>query len=806
VGTDKIAGVDIHDNYDASSIQVLEGLEAVRKRPAMYIGSTGSAGLHHMVWEVVDNSIDETQAGFCDRIKITIHADDSITVEDNGRGIPVDLHPEEGRPAAEVVLTVLHAGGKFDTNSYKVSGGLHGVGVSVVNALSEQLELEIWRDGGVYHQTYLKGASQGPLTKTGVPRPKHKHGTRITFKPDPEIFEKTSFSWEIINTRIRELAFLNPGVAIKIIDERGEGKEAEYHHEGGVGAFVEYINRGKTLLHEKPLVVSAQKGAMFVDCALQWNTGYNETVYSFVNCIHTADGGTHLAGFRSALTRSINAYATSSGIAKNLKNPISGEDTREGLTAVLSIKIPDPQFEGQTKAKLGNSDVKGQVEGLLNEFFNNYFEENPATAKAVIGKVIESSRAREAARKARELTRRKGALDSESLPGKLADCQERDPALCELYLVEGDSAGGSAKQGRDRKTQAILPLRGKILNVEKSRLDKILSNNEIRTIITALGAGTGREDYNEDKLRYHKIILMTDADVDGSHIQTLLLTLFYRHFPKLIENRFVYLAQPPLYRIAHGKESHYIRSEAELTSFFIEKAVGLFKVRVPETGQTLEGKELAEALEAIQRYEKLLASLERKGLTEPILKFLFDQELSRSLFSDVGKVEDLASALREMGFAVSNLVFDEEHSLYQFNVQDEQLLVAGTVNHSLHHASDFRTTRALRDRIRVLNKPPFEVENKETSIKVGDRNGLLEALLGAVKSKYRVQRYKGLGEMNPDQLWSTTMDPARRRLLQVHIEDAVEADDLFSILMGDSVEPRRKFIEDNALNVTNLDI
>ncbi len=794
------------NRYDASSIKVLEGLEAVRKRPAMYIGSTGASGLHHLVWEVADNAVDEAQGGYCDEIKVTVHADDSVTVEDNGRGIPVDMHAEEGRSAAEVVLTVLHAGGKFDNNAYKVSGGLHGVGVSVVNALSESLELEVWRDGGVYMQSYIRGVPKGPLVRTGNASPKDKHGTRITFKPDQEIFEETVFSWDVLNTRMRELAFLNAGLKIALLDEREEGRKIDYRYEGGIAAFVEYLNRGKALLHAQPMIFKGQQDRILMDVAVQWNSGYNEMVYSFVNSIHTPEGGTHLAGFRSALTRSVNNYATQSGMTKNLKVALSGDDVREGLTAVISIKIPNPQFEGQTKAKLGNSEVKGLVETALNDHLSRYFEENPDVAKGVIGKVIEAARAREAARKARELTRRKSALDGESLPGKLADCQERDPALCEIYLVEGDSAGGSAKQGRDRKFQAILPLRGKILNVEKSRLDKILGNNEIRTIITALGAGTGKEDCDLQKLRYHKTIIMTDADVDGSHIRTLLLTLFYRHFPQLVEQGYIYVAQPPLYRVSKGKEEHYIRTEEELTRYFVKKAVESYTVKVPASEKTFQGPDLAKALESIQRYERLLARMEHKGCSEKLLHRLFAAELSRDLFADMARVEDLVQALRRDGFTVAPPEYDEEHSLWWFTAQDPSLTSAVLVNHALHHASEFLTLQNLHTQLEAFDHPPFIIENGEAKQEVASRRAALEALLGAAKAKYRVQRYKGLGEMNPEQLWETTMDPTKRRLLQVKIEDAVEADALFSILMGDAVEPRRKFIEDNALNVTNLDI
>jgi len=804
--------------YDASSIKVLEGLEAVRKRPAMYIGSTASSGLHHLVWEVVDNSVDEAQVGYCTEIKVTVHADDSVTVEDNGRGIPVDMHPEEKRPAAEVVLTVLHAGGKFDNNAYKVSGGLHGVGVSVVNALSERLDLEIWRDGGVWVQSYERGVPKGPLVRTGTPHPATKHGTRLTFKPDSDIFEETTFNWETLSARMRELAFLNGGLKILLEDEREEDRKAEFHYQGGIAAFVEYLNRGKTPLHTKPIVCQADRDRVILDCAMQWNSGYNETIFSFVNSIHTAEGGTHLAGLRAALTRTINAYGQSTGLTKNLKFALSGDDVREGFTAVVSVKIPSPQFEGQTKAKLGNSEVKGVVETTLNELLSAYFEENPAVARAIIGKVVQAAQAREAARKARELTRRKSALEGDSLPGKLADCQERDPSKCELFLVEGDSAGGSAKQGRERKYQAILPLRGKILNVEKARMDKILSNNEIRTIITALGVlpikdqapedgVTPSEDGNAlEKLRYHKTIIMTDADVDGSHIRTLLLTLFYRHFRPLVEKGFIYVAQPPLYRVSKGKEEHYIATEEELVRFFVERAVAQYAVTIPALKKTYKGEELAKVLETLQRYERLLARLWRKGYAEELLAFLFGAGLGRELFADASRTEDLARAIREKGFEVSPLRYDEEHSLYEFTAKAESNPHEAPVNHSLHHASEFLTAEALHEKLKDFDRPPFSLKNGEGGTEVKDRRALLQELLGAAKAKWHIQRYKGLGEMNPEQLWQTTMDPTKRRLLQVRVEDAFEADALFSVLMGDEVEPRRRFIEDNALNVTNLDV
>ncbi len=791
--------------YDASSIKVLEGLEAVRKRPAMYIGSTSFTGLHHLVWEVVDNSIDEALAGYCTEIKVYVHPDDSVTVEDNGRGIPVDIHPEEGIPAAEVVLTKLHAGGKFDNISYKVSGGLHGVGVSVVNALSERLDMEIWRDGGVFVQSYVRGVPKGPLVKTGTPNPPTKHGTKIMFKPDPEIFEETSFNFETLSARLRELAFLNGGLKITLIDER-EDKTVEFHYEGGLKSFVEYLNRGKSPLHQEVIVCSETKDKIVIDCAVQWNSGYNETVYSFVNSIHTVEGGTHLAGFRSALTRCINNYATNSGLLKNLKISLSGDDVREGLTAVISVKIPNPQFEGQTKAKLGNSEVKGMVEGALNEFFSRYFEENPQVARSVIGKVVDAARAREAARKARELTRRKSALDSDILPGKLADCQERDPKLCELFLVEGDSAGGSAKQGRDRKTQAILPLRGKILNVEKARLEKILSNNEIKTIISALGAGVGREDFEIEKLRYHKTIIMTDADVDGSHIRTLLLTLFYREFPQLIEKGYVYIAQPPLYRVGKGKEEYYIQTEDELLKFFVKKAITTCKISIPKRKINLEGENLGKTLEALKKFETILERFKKRGLSEELLNLFFEEKFSRSYFSDLTKVENLSEKIKEMNYESSKPQFDEEHGLYEIKIKPPKSGSEITIHHALHHTYDFETLEKLNKELEDFKYPPFVIIDGEEEKEVNSKAEIVSDILNGLKSKYHIQRYKGLGEMNPEQLWETTMDPQKRKLLKVQVEEAVEADSLFSILMGDEVEPRRNFIEQNALNVVNLDV
>lgn len=793
------------ERYDASSIKVLEGLEAVRKRPAMYIGSTGLQGLHHLLWEVVDNSVDEALAGYCTEIKITINLDDSVTVEDNGRGIPVDIHPEEGKPAAEVVLTTLHAGGKFDNSSYKVSGGLHGVGVSVVNALSERLDLEIWRDGGVFVQSYSRGVPKGPLVRTGTPNPPTKHGTKITFKPDPDIFEETTFNFDIISARLRELAFLNGGLKIILFDER-ENKKQEFKYDGGLEAFVEYLNRGKTPLHQKVIVCKEVKDKIILECAVQWNSGYNETVYSYVNSIHTVEGGTHLAGFRSALTRCVNNYAQSSGLLKNSKISLTGDDVREGLAAVISVKIPNPQFEGQTKAKLGNSEVKGIVEGILNEFFSRYFEENPQVAKTIVSKVVEAARAREAARKARELTRRKSALDNEILPGKLADCQERDPAKCELFIVEGDSAGGSAKQGRDRKTQAILPLKGKILNVEKARLDKILSNNEIKTIIAALGVGTGKEDFDIGGLRYHKTIIMTDADVDGSHIRTLLLTFFYRQYPQLIERGHIYIAEPPLYRVSKGKESYYIQSEEELIKFLVGKAVETYKLKILKTGEVFEGAQFGKILENIKKYQKVIERFEKRGFEENLLNLLIGEKIKRATFADPMKVLDLRQKIIDLGYEVSDLIFDEEHNLYEICVNKKSSGTLITIKHALHHTYDYEVLERLYYELEVLNRPPFLIFSDDDEIEVRTKNDIYSKVIESIKSKYHIQRYKGLGEMNPEQLWETTMDPSRRKIVKVKIEDAVEADSLCSVLMGDEVEPRRRFIEDNALYVTNLDI
>src|SRR6058998_669297 len=664
-GNNGHGGQGASEDYGADKIKVLEGLEAVRKRPAMYIGSTGPAGLHHLVYEIVDNSIDEALAGFCDQVNVTIHIDGSVTVVDNGRGIPVGQHAS-GKSAAEVVLTVLHSGGKFDNDSYKVSGGLHGVGVSVVNALSERLELEIWRNGQVYQQSYERGKPLGDLEITGTTQ---RRGTKVTFKPDPQIFETTEYSFDTLAQRLRELAFLNGGILITILDER-DGKSHKFQYDGGIVSFVQYLNKNKAVANDKPIFMKGEKEGIDAEIALQWNDGYSELVFTFANNINTHEGGTHLSGFRSALTRTINSYATKNNLAKDLKDAsISGDDIREGLTAVISVKIPRPQFEGQTKTKLGNTEVKGIVETIINDKLGQYLEENPAVAKRIIGKAVDAARAREAARKARDLVRRKGALDGSSLPGKLADCQERDPAQSEIYIVEGESAGGSAKQGRDRRFQAILPIKGKILNVEKARFDKMLGSDEIKTMIAALGTGIGVEDFNLEKLRYHRIIIMTDADVDGSHIRTLLLTFFYRQLPTVIENGYMYIAQPPLFRVKRGKSETYIKDERDLDAFLIKRATEARVVRIPSKQIETSGGELEKLLHKMIAHQKLLQVVERRGHPREIVEALVAAGADREYFADKDKLEGLAGALTSPTRTVA-VQRDEEHNRYLLHVED----------------------------------------------------------------------------------------------------------------------------------------
>jgi DNA gyrase subunit B len=817
-------------DYGADKIKVLEGLEAVRKRPAMYIGSTGPAGLHHLVYEVVDNSIDEALAGFCDEVNVTIHIDGSVTVADNGRGIPVDQHVS-GKSAAEVVLTVLHAGGKFDNDSYKVSGGLHGVGVSVVNALSETLDLEIWRNAQVYHQTYERGNPTSELEVTGTTK---RRGTKVTFKPDAAIFETLAFSFDTLAQRLRELAFLNGGVTITLDDER-DGKNHKFHYEGGIVSFVKHLNKAKTSVNEKPIYMRGEKDGIDAEIALQWNDGYAEIVYSFANNINTHEGGTHLSGFRSALTRTINFYATKNTLAKDLKESITGDDIREGLTAVISVKIPRPQFEGQTKTKLGNTEVKGIVEAILNEKLGAFLEENPTIARRIVGKAIDAARAREAARKARDLVRRKGALDGSSLPGKLADCQERDPAQSELYIVEGESAGGSAKQGRDRRFQAILPLKGKILNVEKARFDKMLSSDEIKTMIAALGCGIGAEDFDIEKLRYHRIIIMTDADVDGSHIRTLLLTFFYRQLPKVIERGYVYIAQPPLFRVKRGKSETYIKDERDLESYLLRRAAEARVVRIPASQSEFSGADLEKLLQKMIAHQKFLHVVERRGHPREIVEALVGAGADKDYFADKDKLDDLSRVLTTPVRTVS-VQRDEEHNRYLLHIDDRSngYPRQHTIGVDFVSAAEYRTLVANRREIPPLDgeiivsgaELPDEVETDETGgageaptdrapkgskpkvsdVRLRSLDELVDYFLAAGKKGVAINRYKGLGEMNPEQLWETTMDPSIRTLLQVRAEDHTEADLMFTTLMGDQVEPRRKFIEDNALDVKNLDV
>lgn len=799
------------DTYTAEKIKILEGLEAVRKRPAMYIGSTGLSGLHHLVYEVVDNSVDEAMAGYCKNVELTIHVDNSVTVSDDGRGIPVDEHPIKKIAAAQVVMTVLHAGGKFDNETYKVSGGLHGVGVSVVNALSARLDLEIWRDGHVYAQTYERGIPVTPFRETGTTQ---RRGTKITFRPDETIFETTDFNVDTLSQRMRELAFLNPGLRISIEDLRTEKKQ-EFRYEGGIVDFVEFLNRNRNVLHEKPIYIFDEKDNVQVEIALQYNDGYNETIFSFANTINTIEGGTHLIGFRSALTGTLNAYASANNLTRDLKQNLSGDDVREGLTVVLSVKLPNPQFEGQTKAKLGNSEVKGLVQAVCNEKLSMFLEEHPAEARKIIDKAIEAARAREAARKARDLTRRKGALENLALPGKLADCQERDPHLSELFVVEGDSAGGSAKQGRDRQFQAVLPVKGKILNVEKARFDKMLSNDEVTTIISALGTSIGREEFDIARLRYHKVIIMTDADVDGSHIRTLLLTFFYRQMLELIQEGHIYIAQPPLYRVQVGKQETYLHRERELTEFLMSRATQDVAVKLPREEVEYSGHELVDKMHNLvdfrRIYEKVSRKLGQESLLTPLLETLGREMISENgdsfiemFLSDEERLKGLADTLRAADFS-SEIRFDQEHSLFELKVSCGSAAPV-MLGRDLLISAEWQQLMQRYSRVMDLCGQPLVIVEKEKETRVENEKDLLEHIVAAGKKNLTLQRYKGLGEMNPDQLWETTMNPATRTLLKVNIEDAVETDEIFTILMGDQVEPRRKFIEDNALNVKNLDV
>ena len=796
-------------DYDASSIKVLEGLEAVRKRPAMYIGSTREEGLHHLAYEVVDNSIDEVLAGFCDRVDVTIHVDNSITVVDNGRGIPVDYHEGEKKSAAEVVMTTLHSGGKFDDNSYKVSGGLHGVGVSCVNALAEELELEIWRNSRVYQQSYRRGRPLGPLQETGRT---DRRGTKITFKPDSTIFDTLDFHFDTLSQRLRELSFLNKGVVIAVTDERTD-KTHQFKYAGGISEFVKHLNRNRTVLHRPPIYFEAERetsgGELIrLEVAIQYNDGYAENVFSFANNINTVDGGTHLSGFRSALTRSINSYGQASGLFKDLKENLSGEDVREGLSAVISVKLPQPQFEGQTKGKL-NSDIKGLVEVFINEHLADYLEKTPAVARKIILKAVEAARAREAARKARELTRRKGALDSASLPGKLADCQEKDPSHSEIFIVEGDSAGGSAKQGRDRKFQAILPLKGKILNVEKARYDKMLGHEEIRAMVTALGTGIGADDFDAAKLRYHKIIIMTDADVDGSHIRTLLLTFFFRQMVGLIERGHVFIAQAPLFKVKKGRKEWYVRDEKSMTRDLMRNATEDLVLRAGKSGQILQSRRLNSFLEKLTDFRKFFGKLEKRLGDRALVEVLLQGGLyNRRQLRDEAFLTGLLEPIRDLGYH-PKVVRDPEHSLFKLVIpaRTDNGASGRVVDLQFVTLPEFRSAVNLKRGFGDLDQPPFVIDGKnDSAVELASRDELLDTVLALGKKGFQIQRYKGLGEMNPEQLWETTMNPEARSLLQVRIEDAVETDEVFTILMGDAVEPRRRFIEDNALEVKNLDV
>ncbi|MFQ5839154.1 MAG: DNA topoisomerase (ATP-hydrolyzing) subunit B [Candidatus Methylomirabilales bacterium] len=802
--------------YGTEQIKVLEGLEAVRKRPAMYIGGTGPEGLHRLVYEVVDNSVDEALVGVCDRIEVTVHIDNSVTVRDNGRGIPVEEYRETGLSAVEVVMTKLHAGGKFEHSAYKVSGGLHGVGVSVVNALSEWLEVEVaWSDGRRYLQRYERGKPCGPLEAVGKAR---RTGTRVTFLADPQIFEEDrNFNLDVLSNRLRELAFLNRGLRIVLTDERAEAaKGQEFYYTGGIRSFVELLNANKNVLHPKPVYIEAERDNTQIEVALQYNDGYAETVFSFANNINTRDGGTHVIGFRSALTRTINQYAANRNLVKDLRVSLSGEDVREGLTAVISVKLPNPQFEGQTKGRLNNPDMKGMVETVVNEKLGEYLEENPGIGRKIVEKAAETARAREAARKAKELVRRKGAFDGDDLPGKLADCSEKDPALCELYIVEGDSAGGSAKQGRDRRFQAILPLRGKILNTERARTDKMLSSQEIRVLIAAIGAGIDPE-FDIAKLRYHRIIIMTDADVDGEHIRTLLLTFFFRHLRQVVEGGHLYIAQPPLYRVKRSRTERYLKGDRALETFLLEAAAESLSVRAAGDGGVLTGQRLSSLLQRVIKWQHCLRAVERRGRNAEVVVALLEQGgVPRGTLTNEGRarrvleglLRNLQEQVERLGPITGDLEWDEELEAYRLvvNVGVNGHLGRCTIDPPFLASAEYRELEAAAQALKQLGGPPFTITADGEQAEATTWSDLYERAMALAKKGMTIQRYKGLGEMNAEQLWETTMNPETRTLLRVGVADALAAEQIFTTLMGDRVEPRRQFIEAHALEVTNLDI
>ncbi|MBU0985762.1 MAG: DNA topoisomerase (ATP-hydrolyzing) subunit B [Proteobacteria bacterium] len=808
----------INNTYSADNIKVLEGLEAVRKRPSMYIGNIDIEGLHHLVYEVVDNSIDEAMAGYCDNIKVVIHTDNSVSVTDNGRGIPVGIQKSQNVPAVEVVMTKLHAGGKFDDHSYKVSGGLHGVGVSVVNALSSLLEVEVYTEGNIYYQSFEKGIKTCELKIIGKTP---KRGTKIHFYPDTEILNTDNFTYDILIRRLRELAFLNKGVKISIEDERSDQRDI-FLYEGGIVSFVEYLNRRHMALH-KPIFIHGVRNDVYIEAAIQYNSTFIEKIFSFANNINTMEGGSHLIGFKAGLTRTINQYAANGNIPKNLQVKFSGDDIREGLTSIISVRIKSPQFEGQTKTKLGNSEVKGLVESLVNEKLSIFLEENPSIAKKILAKAVDASRARDAAKRARDLARKQGSLIDSSLPGKLAECQFSDPSLRELFLVEGDSAGGSAKQGRDRKFQAILPLKGKILNVEKARIEKILRSEEIKNIITVLGTGVGDEEYNIDKIRYHKTVIMTDADVDGSHIRTLLLTFFYRHMPEMIEKGYLYIAQPPLYKVGKGKNEMYLKDDRELSDYVLKRVCGQKSVKILKDDFILSDHNLYRFIGDLSEYLTVVKKLENRGIKAKLIELLIKEGVeNKDFLQDQPKMMNLKESLIQNGFQVGDLVWNPERSVFNLMVTSirsqaenglyntpEKHVKPVKIGRGLIYSKDFQECLILGQNILKYNTPPFVVfsnNNESDSVKIENKKDLLAHLIEEGKKGIGIQRYKGLGEMNPSQLWETTMNPEKRTLLKVKVEDVVEADEIFTILMGEDVEPRRDFIQNNALEVSVLDI